>query len=61
LENILVGLIVLLAAGYLVRRYYLKLKAHTDQEGCGGGDCCTAATCNGCDVADSCSSADRPT
>jgi hypothetical protein len=61
MENILVGLIVILAAGYLVRRYYLKLKAHTDQEG--GGDCCCGATCNGCDVADTCSSTimDRPT
>jgi hypothetical protein len=56
MENIVVGLIVALAAGYLVRRYYRKFKSLTDPQSGRGANCCRGSQCSGCDddAADTC-------
>jgi positive regulator of sigma E activity len=54
MENIAVGLIVALAAGYLVRRYYRKFKSLTDPQSGRGDNCCGGSQCGGCDAAGTC-------
>ena len=52
MEAILVTAIVAVAAGYLVRRFYLGFKAS-------GHDACACSSgCRGCDLAGTCSGTD---
>jgi hypothetical protein len=54
MENSIVAIIVGLAVGYLVRRYYRKFKVHTGHSS-HGGECCGGAACSRCGEADTCS------